>query len=424
MSHMRFSAVPTGCLGDRKAPWAIYGDRLGDRDGLEASAFAGVNLAQIAPVPGAPMFQYESLFGMHMAGIDVDLKPEAPVVVFVHGFCYEPRRPVAPRSQSDNPHRCLYHFTDTPDGPGSPEEQDSRITPWFARAMLAEGRGAPEECGGLAVGYSFASYGGAEEPFLPGWPTRVADRLGLVPPWATPNTAFERAYTDAGIAGCGLAAVLVQLRARLDFAGHPYRPIDIVSHSLGTRAVLTALSMLAQRGPDDTTLSRIGRVIMLSGASYWGQAADALGNIRFASHNRPPAFYNFMSRADDVLRHFRLRRTMDGPRRASVEMLGLEPDEAPILNRGRTIGWDGIPDYRLYSAFGKPYDNWIDIRLDDPEVQSWGRREGLELKGARRGSLGDHWITHTHPGNWALYRRILHQRGGWSIDDLAARMGR
>ncbi|MEM7669265.1 MAG: hypothetical protein AAF317_08945, partial [Pseudomonadota bacterium] len=144
MSMMRFSAVPTGCLGDRKAPWAIYGDRLGDPDGLEASAFAGINLAPIAPVPSAPMFERESLFGMHLAGHELDLEPGAPVVVFVHGFCYEPRRPVTARCRSDNAHRSLYHFVETPGGPGSAEERARRITPWFARAMLDDGEGTAE----------------------------------------------------------------------------------------------------------------------------------------------------------------------------------------------------------------------------------------------------------------------------------------
>ncbi|MEL6478017.1 MAG: hypothetical protein AAFR17_11890 [Pseudomonadota bacterium] len=415
---MRFSAVPTGVLGDRKASWAIYGDRIGDPDGLEASAFAGVNLAQIAPVPAAPMFNRDSLFGMHLAGIDLELDKDAPVVVFVHGFCYEPRRPVAARIRSDNAHRCLYHFSDTADGPGSSEERDLHITPWFARAMLEEGRGAPEECGGLAVGYSFASYGGAPEPFLPSWSQRLRDRLGLINPFSHPSKAFENAYTDAGIAGCGLAAVLVQLRARLDHAGHADRPIDLLCHSLGARTVLTGLSMLAQRGDEDRTLARIDRVIMLSGACYWGQAADALANIRFARPEKSPQFYNFTSQHDDVLRHFRVRRTMEGPRRASVEMLGLERDEAPIIRRGKVTGWDGRPDYRLYSVFGPEYDDWIDIPLDDPEIRDWGRDMGMDLSGRRPGSLGDHWHSYTHPGNWDLYRKILHDRETWTVDNL------
>ena len=418
MSYMRFSAVPTGVLSDRKAAWAIYGDRFGDADGLEASAFAGVNLAQIAPVPAAPMFRRDSLFGMHLAGIDLDLRPDAPVVVFVHGFCYEPRRPVRARCDSDNAHRCLYHFTDTPGGPGSEEERTRHITPWFARAMLDEGRGAPEECGGLAVGYSFASYGGEAESFLPKWPTRFRDRFGLLNPFSQPSDAFERAYTDAGIAGCGLAAVLVQLRARLDHAGYEDKPVDIVCHSLGARTVLTGLSMLAQRGDEDGTLPMIDRVVMMSGACYWGQAADALANIRFANPSSSPQFFNFTSKADDVLRHFRRRRTMEGPRRASVEMLGLEKHEAPIIARGRTTGWDGRPDYRMYSAFGSEYDDWIDIALDDPEIRSWGRSMDMDLSGVRPGSLGDHWTSFTHPGNWEFYRRILHDRETYTVKNL------
>ncbi|MEM7236722.1 MAG: hypothetical protein AAF501_02695, partial [Pseudomonadota bacterium] len=154
---------------------------------MEASAFAGINLAPIAPVPSAPMFERESLFGMHLAGHELDLEPEAPVVVFVHGFCYEPRRPVTARCRSDNAHRSLYHFVETPGGPGSAEERARRITPWFARAMLDDGEGTAETCSGLAVGFSYASYGGVAEPFLPGFGTRLRDRLGLVAPWECPS---------------------------------------------------------------------------------------------------------------------------------------------------------------------------------------------------------------------------------------------
>ncbi|MBY8978094.1 alpha/beta hydrolase [Rhodobacteraceae bacterium NNCM2] len=417
MSFMRFSAVPTGCLGDRKAPWAIYGDRLGHPDGLEASAFVGINLAQIAPVPSAPMFDQESLFGMHLAGLEIDLEPGAPVVVFVHGFCYEPRRPVAPRCQSDNAHRCLYHFSETPGGPGSAEEHERHTTPWFARAMLEDGLGPAEYCGGLAVGYSFASYGGAADTFLPGLATRLRDRAGLVLPIETPGKQFEDAYTDAGVAGCGLAALLVQLRARLDNAGYEGQMIDIVCHSLGARTVLTALSMLAQRSHLDETITRIDRVLMLSGACYWGQAADSLANIRFAAPAHQPRFHNFTTNSDDVLRHFRKRRTMNGPFRASVEMLGLDRDERLLISRGKTTGWDGIPDYQLYAAFGDIYDRWVDIPIDTAATRRWGKDYGLDLGGGPS-LIGNHWISFTHPGNWALYRNILHDRQRWTIEWL------
>ncbi|MEM8842219.1 MAG: hypothetical protein AAGD47_10635 [Pseudomonadota bacterium] len=413
MSIMRFSAAPTGCLTDRKAPWAIYGDRVGDADGLEASAFAGINLAQIAPVPSAPMFDPESLFGLHLAGHEVELAPGAPVVVFVHGFCYEPRRPVAARCHSDNAHRCLYHFAETPGGPGSAEERARHITPWFARAMLPSGEGPAEACGGLAVGYSFASNGGAADRFLPGTLTSLGDRLGLVMPTARPGSAFEAAYTDAGTAGCGLAAVLVQLRAHLDRMGHADRMIDIVCHSLGARTVLTALSMLAQRNSIDPTLERIDRVVMLSGACYWGQAADTLANIRFAAPRHLPSFYNVTSRADNVLRHLRIRQTMNGPYQASVEMLGLDQPDCAIIRRGRVIGWDGLPDHRLYWAFGEAYERWVDIALDAAATIAWGAGLGLAL-GSGSAVFGDHHASFTHPGNWGLYRRVLHDRGAFS----------
>ncbi|MEM6932736.1 MAG: hypothetical protein AAF526_04035 [Pseudomonadota bacterium] len=423
MNFMRFSAVPTGCLGDRKAPWAIYGDRLGDPDGLEASAFAGVNLAPIAPVPSAPMFDPESLFGLHLAGHPFHLEEGAPVVVFVHGFCYEPRRPVAARCRSDNAHRTLYHFAETPAGPGSVEERRRRTTPWFARAMLEDGTGTDEACSGLAVGFSYASYGGEAEPFLPGLPTRLRDRLGLVAPWEEPSEPFEDAYTDAGTAGCGLAAVLTQLRARLDHAGYDDRPIDLVCHSLGARTVLTALSMLAQRSAEDDTIAGIGRVLMLSGVCYWGQAADALANLRFAAPASLPEFYNFTSRSDDVLRHFGRRRTAKGPRRASTEMLGLDRSEVRLIRSGRTTGRDGRPDHALYSAFGDAYDHWIDIPLDALATRRWGRQMGFDLDGGQHSALGTHWVSFTHPGNWALYRRILHDRTDWSVARMKVDLG-
>ena len=167
MSFMRFSAAPAGRLGDRTIPWEIFGERPDVPDGLEDSALAGASLAKIASTPGAPMFEPESLFGAHMAAQDFDLDEDGPVVVFVHGFQHEPRRPVLPRARSDNPHRCLYHFTETPDGPGSREERTKHITPWFARAMLDQGRGEQDECTGVAVGYSYASWGGSLDEYMP-----------------------------------------------------------------------------------------------------------------------------------------------------------------------------------------------------------------------------------------------------------------
>ncbi len=421
---MRFSAAPAGRLNDRSVPWVLFGERPDVADGLEDNALAGVNLAQIASSPGAPMFEAESLFGAHMAGQDLDLADGAPVVVFVHGFQYEPRRPVVARTNSDNPHRAIFHFDETEAGPGSREEMRRHTTPWFARAMLDRGRGKPEECSGVAVGYSYASYGGSPDAFLPSWIERMYTRAGLSSRFAQPSEPYSNAYRDAEMAGYGLAAVLTQLRARLDDAGYTDKRIDILCHSLGARAVLSALSLIAQRWPEDKTLDRIDRVLLLGGACYWGQAAFALANITFSDAEQKPQFYNFTSQSDDVLRFLGSRATMKCAPAEAEEDLSLEGPVVKMLRGGRTIGRHGRPPHKLYEFFGPEFEGWVDIPLDSARVARWGRMYGFDLKGRRRLSLGDHWVHYTHPGNWALYRAILHEREGWSVSDIAKDLGR
>ncbi|MEM1299031.1 MAG: hypothetical protein AAGH68_07090 [Pseudomonadota bacterium] len=415
---MRFSAAPAGRLSDRTIPWSIFGERPEIADGLEDSALAGVNLTQIGSVPGAPMFEPGSLFGAHMAGLNMELAEEAPVVVFVHGFQCEPRRPVAARSKSDNPHRTIFHFDETPGGPGSREETDAHLTPWFARAMTEFGRGAQDECHGLAVGFSYASYGGHPDAFLPRWSQRAACAAGLRLPWSEPPEPYVNAYRDAEMAGYGLAAVLTQLRARLLDEGFAGRRIDILCHSLGARTVMSALALIAQRWPDDETITQIDRVLLLGGACYWGQAAFALANITFAAAPVRPQFYNFTSHHDDVLRYLASRATPRNAVDEALEDLSLEGTCTKSLQGGRTIGLHGKPVHALYEFFGPEYEDWVDIPLDSGRVRRWGRHHGFHLKGRRKLSFGDHWIHYTHPGNWALYRAILHEREGWSVRDV------
>jgi hypothetical protein len=418
MSFMRFSAAPAGRLNDRKVPWVLFGERPDVPDGLEDNALAGINLAQIASSPGSPMFEAESLFGAHMAGQSLDLADGAPVVVFVHGFQHEPRRPVVARAHSDNPHRAIFHFDETEDGPGSREEIERHTTPWFARAMLDNGSGKPEEASGVAVGYSYASYGGSPDAFLPTRLERLLSFAGLTSGFSQPAEPYANAYRDAEMAGYGLAAVLTQLRVRLDDAGYGDRKIDILCHSLGARAVMSALALVAQRWPEDQTLSCIDRVILLGGACYWGQAAFALANVTFADATTKPQFYNFTSRSDDVLRFLAGKPTIRSAKAEAEEDLSLEGPVIRQLSGGKTIGRHGKPPHALYEFFGAEYSDWIDIPLDSPHIRRWGRKYGFDLKGRRQFSLGDHWIQYTHPGNWALYRSILHEREGWAVGDL------
>ena len=424
MSFLRFSAAPAGRLSDRTIPWAIFGERAEMPDGLQDNALAGSNLAPIAPSPEAPMFERASLFGAHLASMPADCAPEAPVVVFVHGFQYEPRRPVVARIKSDNPHRCLFHFDETPGGPGSREEREHHLTPWFARAMLTGGTGASEAAAGLAVGYAYASRGGSPDRFLPGRWTRLLLRGGLTAAWHQPAEPYVNAYRDAEQAGYGLAALITQLGYRLDAEQMTAKPIDLFCHGLGARTVLSAIAMVAQRWPNDRTLGRIGRVIMLNGACYWGQAAFTLANVTFADTPTPPRFYNVTSRSDEVLHYLASRATMHIAVDEAVEDLSLERRQQRLMQGGRTIGRHGRPPHALYSFFGRPYDDWVDIPLDGARLHRWGRQRGFDLRGRRRGRGADHGLSFTHPGNWALYRAILNRAAGTSVSELAGALGR
>ena len=423
MNILRFSAAPAGRLYDRTIPWAIFGDRSSVPDGLEDNALAGANLASIAASPGAPMFEQTSLFGAHLAAASVDGASDAPAVIFVHGFQYEPRRPVLARIKSDNAHRCLYHFDETPGGPGSAEERRHHLTPLFARAFLKDGQGRSDDAAGLAIGYAYASRGGSTDPFLPGRFVRFALRNGWVARWRQPAPAYVNAYADAEHAGYGLAAVITQIRYRLDAEGLEGKPIDLLCHSLGARVVLSALAMLAQRWPGDPTLARIGRVILLNGACYWGQAAYALANILFADAPTPPSFYNVTSASDEVLDYLEARATMRQSIADAVRDLSLERSDTRLLRYGRTIGRSGKPPHQLYRIFGPDYPAWVDLPLDSQSVRRWGRRRGYDLRGRRRISRPTHGLSFTHPGNWALYRAILNREAGTEIEALARDIG-
>ncbi|MEM1162721.1 MAG: hypothetical protein AAGJ28_17480, partial [Pseudomonadota bacterium] len=231
---------------------------------------------------------------------------------------------------------------------------------------------------------------------------------------------FINAYSDAEVAGYGLAAVLTQIEARLDHAGLQNKKIDIVAHSLGAWTTLSALALIAQRWPNDTTLTRIDRVILMGGACYWGQAAFALANIVFADAPEGPSFYNVMTRSDNVLRYLRSHRTMAVSLTSAEEDLSIEKPVLSMLRSGQTIGFDGKPPHKPYEFFGDEFHDWVDIRLDSMKVRRWGTSHGFDLRGARSKPLGDHWVHFTHPGNWALYRAILHDRENWSVDSVKA----
>ena len=420
MAILRISAAPFGRLSDRTAPWTIFGERPGVLDGLEDSALAGAELAQIDRSLDAEMFDPSAPFGAHLAAQSIATEPLAPVVVFVHGFGYEPRRPVAARCRSDNAHRSIYHFEETAGGPGSAEERRRHLTPWFARAMLPNGTGTMEDCEGLAVGYAYSALGESHRPLSPDRWTRRQLHAGFTQPWRQPAQSYRQVYDDAGIAGLGLAALLSQLRQRLEADGLHRKPINIFCHGLGARTVMAALEMLGRRSEQDETLERIGRVVMVNGFCYWGQVASAMTAMTSADIGGGPLFYNIVSRTDDVLHYLASRVTI---RAAAQEALAQVDLTRSLIMDGRTIGCHGIPPAELHCFKGAPWHGWIDLPLESRRLRRWGAQRDMAIRGGRLGR-GNHWLALSEPGNWALVRAILHRAPGTDLASFRAELSK
>ena len=406
MTVMRFSAAPAGRLSDRTIPWSIFGDQVANPDGLEDSALAGANLASIASSAGSPMFEKTSLFGAHVAAQSLGRDPAAPVVVFVHSYGYEPRRPVLARARSDNPHRCLYHFCETESGPGSREERQRHTTPWLSRIMLPGGQGAIGDCEGLAVTYAYASQGGFHLGNFPSRPAGFLSPAGAWQPWRQPNLPYANAYADAESAGQGLAAILSQLRFRLNGEGLSKKPIDVFCHGLGARVIMIALKMLSARRRFDPAIAGMGRIVLVNGACYWGQAAEALVGMVFADMEDGPTFYNFTNRSDRILRHLGARATQKKPFDQASANLSVDAESAKLLRGGRTIGLHGAPPSELYAFGGDTPSQWVDLDVHSRRFRRWARSRGFAPR-SRVYSDGDHWGSLSHPSAWDIYRSIL-----------------
>ena len=186
---------------------------------------------------------------------------------------------------------------------------------------------------------------------------------------------------------------------------------------------MSALAITSARWPNDTTLGRIDRVLMMNGACYLGQAAHALANISFAAPDHWPQFYNFTTRNDDVLNFLAARSTARSARDEAIEDLSLEWPDTRMLMGGKTIGRNGKPPHKLYEFFGEDYPHWVDIPLDSGRIRRWAAGYKIHVRGRRRYSLGDHFVHFTHPGNWKLYRAILHDRDDWTVSKILGEIG-
>lgn len=418
-----FSEVP----GRRRSPLADGIFQQDTRALRDRSLVDGVvDLGGVGRGAQQAIFNHGNALDTHVAA-QPDLGADfTPVITFVHGFQFDPRSTGTRPGTSPNPHVQLFRSKELnrrrgeTDAERDEREKDTHATPWLLRATTD---GTTTEFPGLAIAFGYESWGNELSRIKPARFDFAKALLDLEVVDGRLRNVYAQAYIDAAVAGDALAACLSATVRALNAANRTQIPIDIFCHSLGTRTVLHAIEVLANRYPEDPTLDRIGRVLMVAGAAHWLQAASALRAIKRAGSVCTPEFFNFNSTADDVLALFGARAAMIAAREVA------SADKSFLMSL-----WRFIRGSELIGREGRPmlpevaYDRWVDITLDDGAVHVWGADHGLDLSGARSGfgNILDHWIHYTHRPNWVLYRRLLYGRSVWTTnfirEGLARRM--
>ena len=308
-----------------------------------------------------------------------------PVVVMVHGFLFNPKERVfADPPANANPHGRVYHFQQRAED----EEIREHTTGWpLGLGFAADDSGAA----GLAVAFGWHS--------APG----LAGSLLL-----HGQNHYARAYDYAGKSAWVLANVLVALAAHPALAG---RPIDLFCHSLGSRVVIRAIALMADRltaaisrpmvdhpEPDrlaaEPALGRLGRVILLGGAEYVVEAQLMLRRLIALGLPAGTAFYNVISRENQVLD---LLAENFGPR---------------TFGNSQVVGHDGLGGRASNPA-------WIDLAIDSSALRLWMQvKRGQDVSGDQPGNVWDHWYYFTYRGNMRAYAAILRDRSAWELGRL------
>lgn len=255
-----------------------------------------------------------------------DMLPEgAPIVVMVHGYRYSPSEP------AHDPHRHILSL--------HPDRRCRRSTSW-PRAL---GFGAEGDHSGLALAY--------------GWEARGS--LG-------------GAYRRAGAAGKTLAGIVSRL------ADQTGREVAIIGHSLGARVALQALSS-ARAGS-------VGRVILLTGAEFRDNAAEAIS----APAGQHAEIINITSRENDLF-DFALEQWLARGKRQALGF-GLE----------------------------QPSRNWLDVQIDHGETLA--ALDDLGFPTERRPLRLSHWTPYLRRGLFNFYRTALCQPWALPLGMLHARL--
>lgn len=318
------------------------------------------------------------------------LTDDQPLVVMVHGFLFDPSDTIDPDDpqDTDNPHGRIYHFLKR----NLNMERRHHTTSWPLGLGFAEDDIDGRTGVAIAFGYN-SSPGFASSLFLNG------------------QNFYARAYDRAGVTAWVLVNVLYFLALR--FGGE--QRIDLLCHSLGSRVVIRALALAADRlcNPDIThklphgiatasiVLGAISRVIILGGAERVAEAQLMQRRLRELDlGNRRPVIYNMVSRENDVLDLLAENFVAQGPgNNSAVGRAGLGRAEKP--------------------------DFWMDLQIDRGELREWMARQAppFEIIGDDPDEVWDHWVYYTFPGNMAFYRSILRDRARWDLATLRAATG-
>lgn len=232
-----------------------------------------------------------------------------PVIILIHGCKYDPASPAF------SPHSRIFAM----------QARRSSMTCW--PGALGFGAGDPDE--GLAIAF--------------GWPARGH---------------LWRALRSAHVAGLQLGRVINDLKAIA-----PQRPVHVVTHSMGSEVILSALHALPA--------GAVQRIVTLSAASYVSCAVNALQTPA----GRVAELFNITSRENDLFDSL-------------YERLIAPPEHGDgAMGRGLNLA------------------NAVNIELDCPQTLAALRMFGAQIAPARRRVC--HWSSYTRPGALPFYARAL-----------------
>jgi hypothetical protein len=274
--------------------------------------------------------------------------------LMLHGYDYDPRHP---GDAAYDPFMTIYGYPAT-------GGLDPRLS-WLPLVEEADDRGSRRQETAIAFAWvstgSFAEYGAA------GW-----------------SEPYQYACVDLAHLAAQAVAAVVRIVAVAQV------PVDVLTHSLGTRLLTQTVAAL---GGDGTTINNI---VMLDGAEFSVDAAATFADTRFN-------VVNVTNEVDAVLT-------------AGAEQFG-DPSRVPGSAAACSLGRYGLGTLQSWAGIARYPQNWVDIALDRRDVQAWFKANGgYSLTPTASDTVHpaghmNHWACYTEPGNRAWLMDLLWKPG-------------